>query len=1424
MNQSRWLLFLFGLLQFFSCNNLNEKQLQQVELLNHRAFNFRYTSLDSIEKYAIQALNLSEGYSQGLSESYNNLALAAYMKQDFWEAEKYYGLARKSTHNQIELLMSDIGMLKVCSRQSSNKRFYDYVTQIHNRLVQIHKEIDTLKEHDLIRLIYGESDFHLTMAIYFYYMQNDSKAKEELARIDSDALAEADSIQWAYYEYMMASVDMLGGNSYEEDVKLEFDSLLRLLFYAREKGLIYIEANVLETFVDKLNNSKWNEIASKNRSADFVYLNPNEVPDSLITEKLSVEALECFKRYGDYYQISSARRRLSDVYFIHGKYEAALAEQLAALNDINKHYDKYNQHVSYKQHLEGYNPNDTIEVDLQWMLNDSISAIPQWLANLRQSLSLSYAALGNKAASDYNRNIYLDLLDKTRQDKEQESRLEQLKNESRTLTVLLWVIAIFTLFGGILLYLLSIKWRRRNSERIKKLSDTSLLCNDITSSIPTNVEDQEELLEAICQDLRPKLKTLFGCEILIKQDEETKTLSLQSSFLLNKDDRNLLSLIEPYLNWAYQYGSTYLNLDDEFKRLEKERYLHELHIADNKRKNLEKRTCMSIVTGITPFLDRAINEISRLKSGTQTELQKNERYVYIQELIDRINEYNEILALWIKMKQGALSLQIESFNLADIFNTIAKGRRSYEIKGLEFEVTSSNSIVKADKALTLFMINTLCDNARKYTPSGGFISVKAEESEDYVEISVQDSGRGISDVDRKTILEEKVYDSSRIGITDKEDTDFQKSKGYGFGLMNCKGIIDKYKKTNPLFSVCTFDIESELGKGSRFFFRLPKGILRLLIGLIFIITGIQTYALNKTDYFLLKATAFADSTYYSNIDGYYEDAFVYADSACFYLNKYYLSQYPSSNLLMSMAAGGNLAELKWWEQGVNTDYHIILDIRNEKAIAALALGEWDIYRTNNEGYTRLYKILGEDKTLDMFCEQMRNTANTKTVSVFLFLIIALIFLVIFYSLYFRQSLLYRINVQQVLEANKKVMQTFMVSSEDRDEEIATLPDKMLARIFQDINAIQSLEGLAIKIRDNSGNLMKTGVSHKKIYTRELEERLITSLEQNKELRMANNHCNIFPLRITQNDETTCIGSIAFIQNDTPSDKKEKIIRDLIINYISIVIYQTVIRLSHKQVELVEAEDEKRRAIHEENLLHVQNMVLDNCLSTLKHETMYYPNRIKQIVDKLLSEKDVNIEEKQIQVMGELMTYYKDIFTTLSDCANRQLENLKFSRKNVPVKNLQQHLEKYLKKVARKNQLDWTLQTEYVDFTVIGDEHLLDFLMENLIDCAVEKNESSFGDFKFSCEIVENFVKFSFEDPRGHYKQSDLNLLFYPDINRMQSDNSGQLHGTQYLNMRQIIRDHDELCRHRGCRINVEERDNCGYKIWFTLPLSKKETN
>ncbi len=173
---------------------------------------------------------------------------------------------------------------------------------------------------------------------------------------------------------------------------------------------------------------------------------------------------------------------------------------------------------------------------------------------------------------------------------------------------------------------------------------------------------------------------------------------------------------------------------------------------------------------------------------------------------------------------------------------------------------------------------------------------------------MEDNGRGLSAEDIAHIIGEKVYDSRAIGMKDAADPEeLKENKGSGFGLMNCKGIIEKYKKTNELFRVCVFDIESEPGKGSRFYFRLPSGV-RKVIGVLLclllplgmasclheplpsILQDSDSIAITTDSTYedlLDAASDYANAAYFANVDENYEIALQYIDSAMMSLNEHY---------------------------------------------------------------------------------------------------------------------------------------------------------------------------------------------------------------------------------------------------------------------------------------------------------------------------------------------------------------------------------------------------------------------------------------------------------------------------------------------------------------------------------------------------------
>ena len=125
--------------------------------------------------------------------------------------------------------------------------------------------------------------------------------------------------------------------------------------------------------------------------------------------------------------------------------------------------------------------------------------------------------------------------------------------------------------------------------------------------------------------------------------------------------------------------------------------IEKLHLTQNRRRNLEQRAKLSLVTSITPFIDRMLHEVRMLRKVGDT---NNERIEYIAELTDQINKYNEVLTDWIRLRQGQLNLHIESFALQSLFDIVAKSKMGFQLKGISLDIQKTDLTVKADKTLS----------------------------------------------------------------------------------------------------------------------------------------------------------------------------------------------------------------------------------------------------------------------------------------------------------------------------------------------------------------------------------------------------------------------------------------------------------------------------------------------------------------------------------------------------------------------------------------------------------------------------------------------------------------------------------------------------------------------------------------------------
>ncbi|MBE0571127.1 MAG: PAS domain S-box protein [Ignavibacteriaceae bacterium] len=171
--------------------------------------------------------------------------------------------------------------------------------------------------------------------------------------------------------------------------------------------------------------------------------------------------------------------------------------------------------------------------------------------------------------------------------------------------------------------------------------------------------------------------------------------------------------------------------------------------------------------------------------------------------------YNLILNLleWSMLQSGRLKVEKSIINLAElgmeIMNLYKEGANN---KKLELVNHMNDSIfIYADKYMIDTIVRNFVSNSIKFTNPGGKIIIKGMINGDNAEVSVTDTGIGISQEDQKNLF--RIDEQTRRDGTANE-------KGTGLGLILCKEFIEK---NNGVLWV-----EGEEGKGSRFSFTVPR--------------------------------------------------------------------------------------------------------------------------------------------------------------------------------------------------------------------------------------------------------------------------------------------------------------------------------------------------------------------------------------------------------------------------------------------------------------------------------------------------------------------------------------------------------------------------------------------------------------------------
>jgi signal transduction histidine kinase len=262
-----------------------------------------------------------------------------------------------------------------------------------------------------------------------------------------------------------------------------------------------------------------------------------------------------------------------------------------------------------------------------------------------------------------------------------------------------------------------------------------------------------------------------------------------------KDDLSLIDIISKEIGMMIYLFELYKKVSEDAKTLANLNRIKDDFLITL---NHEIKTPLTTIKG---FVSLLLSE----ESGSLNDQQISFLNIINQATNRLINIITNLLD--ISKLNNESSLEFEKINLIEIVENaviLMKIKAYTKSITINFEKNYNELYVLGDKHYLLQALNNLIDNAIKYSPNSSVVNVKVFDRESVVVCMVEDFGYGIDEEDKKYIFE-KFFRAKNMMLN---------TEGSGLGLSIAKTIIEKHNGK--------IWFESQKGKGSRFYFAIPK--------------------------------------------------------------------------------------------------------------------------------------------------------------------------------------------------------------------------------------------------------------------------------------------------------------------------------------------------------------------------------------------------------------------------------------------------------------------------------------------------------------------------------------------------------------------------------------------------------------------------